>query len=51
VFSREDIQLDMSESFTIFKNDLKSLSREGILEWHLIDGKVHVTLADFDEGF
>lgn len=49
VFSKEDIQLEMHESYTVFKNNLKSLSREGVLEWHNIDGKVHVTLANFDD--
>lgn len=51
VFSKEDIQLEMHESFTKFRNDLKSLSREGLLEWHHIDNKIHITLAHLDDDY
>lgn len=49
VFSKGDIQMDMHESFTMFRNNLKLLSREGLLEWHYIDDKIFVTLAAFNQ--
>lgn len=34
VLSKKQIRDDLSESYTKFKNDLKALAREGLLEWH-----------------
>lgn len=44
-FSKEDITLGRSESYAIFRNNLKALAREGLLEWGELDGKIHVTIA------
>jgi hypothetical protein len=43
-FSEETISIDMSESCTKFRNDLKALARENLLEWHPFNGGVAVTL-------
>jgi hypothetical protein len=47
-FSRENITIDMSESWTKFKNNLKDLSRENLIEWVPIDGGLAIGLIDED---
>lgn len=51
-FSHENIDIDMSENFDRFRNNIKKLARENLLEWHPLDGGISVTLAiDYeDEG-
>jgi len=49
-FSRSMIEEEMSESWTKFKNSLKKLALENILEWHLSDRGIEVTLAATDEN-
>lgn len=49
-FSRREIESDMSYTFTKFRNQLKNLAIENLLEWHLIDNGFHVTLADIENG-
>ena len=48
-FSKEDIQKTLHESVTKFRNGLIALAREGLLEWHNIDGKIHIQLANTDD--
>lgn len=48
IFHRREIVEDLSESFTKFRNDLKALNREGLLEWHQMESFLHVTVAEFD---
>lgn len=48
IFSRQEIEQRMSESYVVFRNNLKALAREGILEWHELDGMLHVALANLD---
>ena len=48
VFRREEITNGLSESYCKFRNDLKALAREGILEWHEMGDYLHVTIAEFD---
>jgi hypothetical protein len=38
----------MSESWTKFKNNLKDLSRENLIEWVPIDGGLAIGLIDED---
>lgn len=45
-FSRQEIEEDMSEEFRVFKNHVKKLSREGLLEWHPIDNGIHIALIE-----
>lgn len=49
-FSRHDIEVTMSESYAVFRNNIKKLARENLLEWHPFDGGIAVTLADIDEN-
>lgn len=44
---KEEIVYDLSESFVKFRNDLKSLAREGLLEWHQMGDHIHITLVDY----
>lgn len=48
-FDRDMIENDMSESFIKFKNNIKKLARENLLEWHELDGGLNITLADVHE--
>ena len=44
LLSRKEI-LDMGESFTKFRNDLRFLRLQDLLEWHQMKDQIHVTLA------
>lgn len=44
-FSKEDVTIGRSESYAIFRNNLKALAREGLLEWGELEGKIHVRVA------
>lgn len=45
-FSKNMVDIDMSEDWRPFKNNIKKLARENLLEWHPFDGGIAVTLAD-----
>lgn len=47
-FSRAMVEEDMSEGWARFKNQVKKLARENLLEWHNIDGGIAITLADLE---
>ena len=46
IFTKEEIVRDLSESYCKFRNDLKALAREGLLEWHEMHDKLHVIIGD-----
>lgn len=48
-FHRKFVEIDLSEDFRAFRNNVKKLARENLLEWHPIDGGISVTLAAVDE--
>lgn len=48
-FTRTMVENEMSESWTKFKNHIKSLAREDLLEWHPFSLGISVTLAALDE--
>jgi hypothetical protein len=48
-FSRALIEVDMSEDFRSFRNNIKKLARENLLLWSPLDNGISVTLADVDE--
>lgn len=50
LFSRQMIDIDMSEEWHKFRNNIKKLARENLLEWHPIDNGISVTLAAFDDA-
>jgi hypothetical protein len=53
LLQKSQITDDLSESFVKFKNDLRALARESLLEWHQMGDHLHVTLAlpgEMNEG-
>lgn len=48
-FSRSLVEVDMSEGWTKFKNHVKKLALENLLEWHPFNSGISVTLAAIDE--
>lgn len=48
-FSRELVDIDMSEEFRSFRSNIKKLARENLLEWHPFNNGIAVTLADLHE--
>jgi len=49
-FDRKMVEIDMSEGWTKFKNHVKKLALEDLLEWHPFNGGIAVTLAALDEN-
>jgi len=49
-FSKQLVEVDMSEGWTKFKNQIKKLALENLLEWHPFNGGISVTLAALDEN-
>lgn len=47
MFTKTQILSDFSESYTKFRNDIKALAREGLLEWHEMGETLSITLAYF----
>lgn len=51
-FSREKVEVDMSECWRKFQNNIKKLALENLLEWHPFDGGIAVTIAQYeDDGY
>ncbi len=48
-FSRQLVEIDMSEGWTKFRNSIKKLAQENLLEWHPLDNGISVTLAAIDD--
>lgn len=46
MFSKSLVSVDMSEDFRAFRNNIKKLARENLLEWHPLDDGIAITLAD-----
>jgi hypothetical protein len=49
-FSRTLVEDDMSQNWTRFRNQIKKLALENLLEWHPFDNGISVTLAAIDEN-
>jgi len=45
-FSKALVDVDMSENWRTFRNNIKKLARENLLEWHPFNGGIQVTLAE-----
>ncbi len=45
-FSRNLVEVEMSSGWTKFRNDIKKLALENLLEWHPFNNGISVTLAD-----
>lgn len=50
LFTREMVDIDMSDDFRNFRNNIKKLARENLLEWHPLDDAISVTLGDIYEN-
>jgi hypothetical protein len=48
-FSRDTIDVEMSENWHPFKNNLKKLARENILNWLPFNNGITVTLETHDD--
>lgn len=48
-FSRKLVEEEMSEGWTKFRNNLKKLAVEDLLEWHSTENGLTVILAEEDE--
>ena len=48
-FSKHLVEVEMSEEWRSFRNNIKKLARENLLEWHPFDNGISVTLADLHE--
>lgn len=49
-FSRSVVEVEMSEGWTRFKNSIKKLALENLLEWHPFNNGISVTLASIEDG-
>lgn len=49
-FSRDRIEINMSESWRKFLSNIKKLACEGLLEWHPFNDGISVTIAEYDDG-
>lgn len=48
-FSRDTVEIDMSMGWTRFRNMIRKLAIENLLEWHPFNGGISVTLADLEQ--
>lgn len=48
-FSKNLIEIDMSEDFRTFRNNIKKLARENLLSWVPLDGGISITMAELDD--
>lgn len=49
-FSKNKVEVDMSEGWTKFRNQIKKLAIENLLEWHPFNNGISVTMAALDEN-
>lgn len=45
-FDKKTVEEDLSEDWRVFKNHIKKLSRENLLEWHAIDNGILINLLE-----
>jgi len=48
-FTKDKVEVDMSENWRPFCSNIKKLAREDLLEWHPFNNGISVTLADINE--
>jgi hypothetical protein len=48
-FTRDDIEKRCSESYTIFKNNLKALARQNLLMWDEWEDVITISLAELED--
>lgn len=49
-FSKDLVEIDMSETWVKFRNQIKKLALENLLEWHPFNNGISITLADYHEN-
>lgn len=47
-FTKEMVEVNMSEDWRPFRNNIKKLARENLLDWHPFDGGIQITLMDLN---
>ncbi len=47
-FTKKMVEVDMSEDWRPFRQNIKKLARENLLEWHPFDEGISVTLVDIN---
>ncbi len=47
-FSRQQVEVDMSDDFRTFRNNIKKLARENLLTWVPLDDGISIVLAEPD---
>ena len=50
-FTRNLVEDEIGISWTRFKNHIRKLSTENLLEWHTIDEGIAVTILGFDDDY
>lgn len=45
-FTKEMVEVAMSDDWRSFRNNVKKLARENLLEWHPFNDGISITLAD-----
>ncbi len=48
-FSRDMVENECSETWTKFKNNIRKLALENLLDWHPLDLGLSITLLEDDE--
>ena len=51
LFTRELVEVDMSDEWRKFKKNIKALARENLLEWYPVDDAIAVTIAPIDGSY
>lgn len=47
-FDKDMVDVNLSDDWRKFRNNIKKLARENLLEWHPFNGGISVTLAELD---
>lgn len=47
-FTKEKVDIEMSESWPKFRNQIKQLARENLVMWHPFNNGISVTLVPLD---
>ncbi len=50
LFTKSLVEIDMSLGWAKFRNHIKKLALENLLEWHPFNGGISITLAEINEN-
>ncbi len=48
-FSKQLVDVDMSENWGHFRNNIKKLAKENLLQWHPFDKGIAITLTEVSD--